>query len=190
MKCLLRVGTIALLLTSCGTEVENRVKTTSTTSTTSVRYEAQPLVKEVDEGAIYLGMVKAENDHRANEARAARSRKRTTNTTQAQRSTTSRPNASPKGSASASEGNSSSVQGSDVWARLAKCESGGNTSAISSNGLYYGVFQFSLATWKSVGENGNPTEYSYQHQLEAAQRLQARSGWGQWPHCSRRLGLR
>ena len=26
-------------------------------------------------------------------------------------------------------------------------------------------------------------------QLQAAKRLQARSGWGQWPSCARRLGL-
>ena len=38
--------------------------------------------------------------------------------------------------------------------------------------------------------SGNPVDYDYGTQLAAAQRLQARSGWGQWPHCARRLGLR
>lgn len=78
----------------------------------------------------------------------------------------------------------------DVWARLAACESGGNPQARSASGLYFGAFQFSLATWRSLGYEGNPAEHSYATQLEAARRLQARSGWGQWPRCSRRLGLR
>jgi resuscitation-promoting factor RpfB len=80
--------------------------------------------------------------------------------------------------------------GPAVWARLAACESGGNPQARSASGLYYGAFQFSLATWHSLGYEGNPVDHSYTTQLEAAQRLQARSGWGQWPRCSRRLGLR
>lgn len=77
-----------------------------------------------------------------------------------------------------------------VWAALAACESGGNPAAGSSGGLYFGAFQFSVATWRSLGYSGNPTDHSYAVQLEAAKRLQARSGWGQWPRCARRLGLR
>lgn len=74
-----------------------------------------------------------------------------------------------------------------VWADLAECESG-MTNAETGNG-FSGYFQFSLSTWRSVGETGRPSDYSYAHQLAAAQRLQARSGWGQWPACSRLLGL-
>ena len=77
-----------------------------------------------------------------------------------------------------------------VWAALARCESGGNPSARSANGRYLGAFQFSQATWNSLGFGGSPTDHSYETQLAAAQRLQARSGWGQWPRCSRQLGLR
>lgn len=79
--------------------------------------------------------------------------------------------------------------GSGVWAALARCESGGNPRAHSSNGRYHGAFQFSLATWRSLGYGGDPHEYPYEVQLAAAQRLQARSGWGQWPACARALGL-
>lgn len=78
----------------------------------------------------------------------------------------------------------------DVWAALARCESGGRPDAVSRSGKYHGAFQFSLATWHGVGMAGSPTEYPYEVQLEAAKRLQARSGWGQWPTCSRKLGLR
>ena len=78
----------------------------------------------------------------------------------------------------------------DVWAALARCESGGNAAARSANGLYTGAFQFSNATWQSLGYSGSAAEHSYAVQVEAAQRLQARSGWGQWPRCARKLGLR
>jgi len=73
----------------------------------------------------------------------------------------------------------------DVWEALRNCESHGNYSINTGNG-YYGAYQFSYSTWKSMG-----TEYEYAHlappeiQDDAAKRLQARSGWGQWPVCSK-----
>lgn len=78
----------------------------------------------------------------------------------------------------------------DVWAALARCESGGRPDAVSRSGKYHGAFQFSLSTWHAMGMPGSPTEFPYEVQLETAKRLQARSGWGQWPTCSRKLGLR
>lgn len=65
-----------------------------------------------------------------------------------------------------------------------------NPTRVSKSGKYRGAFQFSLATWAGVGETGDPITYTYAHQKAAAIRLQARSGWGQWPTCSRKLGLR
>lgn len=84
----------------------------------------------------------------------------------------------------------SSSVGGGVWAALAKCESGGNPKAVSSNGLYYGLYQFSLGTWRAMGGSGLPTQASAAEQTARAQALQARSGWGQWPACSAKLGLR
>lgn len=81
------------------------------------------------------------------------------------------------------------VQG-DAWAALARCESGGNASARSANGRYTGAFQFSNATWQSLGYGGSAADHPYDVQVAAAQKLQARSGWGQWPRCARKLGLR
>lgn len=78
----------------------------------------------------------------------------------------------------------------DVWAALSRCEAGGRPDAVSRSGKYFGAFQFSLATWHGIGMPGNPIDFPYEVQLEAAKRLQARSGWGQWPTCSRKLGLR
>jgi hypothetical protein len=78
----------------------------------------------------------------------------------------------------------------DIFIRLSWCEAGGRANAVSRSGRYFGAFQFSLATWHSMGMAGNPIDYPYDVQLDAAKRLQARSGWGQWPVCSRKLGLR
>jgi len=77
-----------------------------------------------------------------------------------------------------------------VWTRLAQCESNNNWQAVSRNGLYYGGLQFHPQTWRSVGGSGMPHEASREEQIRRAQILLARSGWGQWPACSLRLGLR
>ena len=79
--------------------------------------------------------------------------------------------------------------GDGVWQRLAECESHNNPRAVSSSGKYRGAFQFSIPTWRSLGYSGDPIDHPYATQLQAAKRLQARSGWGQWPSCARRLGL-
>jgi hypothetical protein len=75
-----------------------------------------------------------------------------------------------------------------VWAELRQCESGGNYATDTGNG-YYGAYQFSAATWHGLGFTGLPSQAPPAVQDEAAVELQARSGWGQWPACSRRLGL-
>lgn len=65
------------------------------------------------------------------------------------------------------------------WTALAKCESGGNPKAVNPAG-YYGLYQFSLSTWASVGGSGNPTDASSSEQTARAQKLYARGGAGQW----------
>jgi hypothetical protein len=82
---------------------------------------------------------------------------------------------------------STSVSGG-VWAELRGCESGGNYADQTGNG-YYGAYQFALSTWESLGFSGLPSQAPPAVQDAAAEKLQARSGWGQWPVCSRRLGL-
>lgn len=77
----------------------------------------------------------------------------------------------------------------DVWDALARCESGGNWSINTGNG-YYGGLQFTASTWKSVGGSGLPHQNSREEQIYRGQILQARSGWGQWPACTKKLGLR
>ncbi|MCU1432656.1 MAG: hypothetical protein JWP95_1761 [Actinotalea sp.] len=101
-----------------------------------------------------------------------------------------RPVPVPRPAAAAATGGGGAVVTGDVWGALAQCESGGNPSIVSSNGLYHGLYQFSVGTWRSVGGSGLPSEASPAEQTQRAQALQARSGWGQWPHCSSKLGLR
>jgi len=77
-----------------------------------------------------------------------------------------------------------------VWVALAQCESGGRSTVISAGGRFHGLYQFSVATWRSVGGQGLPSQATPYEQRYRAVRLQARSGWGQWPACSRRIGVR
>ncbi len=76
----------------------------------------------------------------------------------------------------------------DEWARLRQCESGDDYAVDTGNG-YYGAYQFSASTWHGLGFSGLPSQAPAAMQDQAAQQLQARSGWGQWPACSRDLGL-
>lgn len=94
--------------------------------------------------------------------------------------------AAPAVSASPGKGTGSAPAG--VWAALAQCESGGNPATNTGNG-YYGLYQFSASTWRSVGGSGLPSDASAAEQTQRAQILQQRAGWGQWPACARKLGL-
>jgi uncharacterized protein YabE (DUF348 family) len=73
------------------------------------------------------------------------------------------------------------------WAGLAKCESGGNPHSVSADGRYYGLYQFSLSTWASVGGSGRPSDASPDEQTSRAQILLNRGGRGQWPVCGKYL---
>ncbi|WP_088284317.1 resuscitation-promoting factor [Kineosporia sp. A_224] len=86
-------------------------------------------------------------------------------------------------------GGGGSVAGADSlnWAALAQCESGGNPSIVSSNGLYHGLYQFSVSTWRAVGGSGLPSQASSSEQTYRAKLLYKRAGAGQWPVCGRKL---
>lgn len=71
------------------------------------------------------------------------------------------------------------------WAALRQCESGGNY-ANKSNRSYRGAYQFSFATWRSVGGGGDPADASVEEQDARALTLYRRSGRGQWPTCGPR----
>ena len=72
------------------------------------------------------------------------------------------------------------------WKALAQCESGGNPRAVNPAG-YYGLYQFSVPTWNSVGGSGMPHHASASEQTLRAQKLYQRSGRSPWPYCGRFL---
>jgi uncharacterized protein YabE (DUF348 family) len=82
-----------------------------------------------------------------------------------------------------------SVNGADGlnWSALARCESGGNPRAVSSNGRYRGLYQFSMGTWQGVGGSGDPIDASAGEQTYRAKLLYKRSGRSPWPTCGRYL---
>jgi uncharacterized protein YabE (DUF348 family) len=72
------------------------------------------------------------------------------------------------------------------WAALAQCESGGDPTAVNSAGGYYGLYQFSMATWQSTGGSGSPADASPDEQTARAKKLYDMVGgnWqSQWPEC-------
>ena len=99
------------------------------------------------------------------------------------------PKPEPTRTPSENKPSTSTPASGSVWDRLAQCESGGNWSINTGNG-YYGGLQFSLSTWRAQGGSGMPHQNSRAEQIAVAQRLQAAAGWGQWPACSSKLGLR
>ena len=96
--------------------------------------------------------------------------------------------ASTARSTRSTQGTSSSVGGS-VWDRLAQCESGGNWGTNTGNG-YSGGLQFAPGTWRANGGSGSAHGASRAEQIRVAERVKASQGWGAWPACSAKLGLR
>jgi Transglycosylase-like domain/Putative peptidoglycan binding domain len=72
------------------------------------------------------------------------------------------------------------------WPALARCESSGNPRAVNPAG-YYGLYQFSPATWRSVGGSGLPSRASAGEQTRRAQTLFRRAGSSPWPNCGHHL---
>lgn len=90
------------------------------------------------------------------------------------------------------------------WGALADCESGewgadgrpiAGTRRWDHDGhrTFEGGLQFHPATWDGYREPGMP-DHAYDatrwQQVEVAERVQAEQGWGAWPVCSRKAGLR
>jgi len=75
-----------------------------------------------------------------------------------------------------------------ILAALRNCEAGGDYTSDNHDG-FYGAYQFMVETWQALGYPGYPNQAPPRTQDEAVVRLQARSGWDQWPACSLQLGL-
>lgn len=88
--------------------------------------------------------------------------------------------------------NSASAASNSVWDRLAGCESGGNWS-INTGNSFYGGLQFTRGTWLAYGggKYADRADHATRlQQIAIANRTLASQGWGAWPACSRKLGLR
>ncbi|NLU62409.1 DUF348 domain-containing protein [Rhodococcus sp. HNM0563] len=79
-----------------------------------------------------------------------------------------------------------------TWDALAQCEATGNWAINTGNG-FYGGLQFTQQTWAGFGG----TQYApradmatREQQIAVAEKVQAAQGWGAWPACTSKLGLR
>jgi Transglycosylase-like domain len=66
---------------------------------------------------------------------------------------------------------------------IGACESGGDPTAVSSDGSYRGKYQFDYGTWESVGGSGDPAAAPEEEQDYRAALLYAQSGSSPWPVC-------
>jgi uncharacterized protein YabE (DUF348 family) len=73
------------------------------------------------------------------------------------------------------------------WAAMAHCESRGNPRSSNSKYGYYGMYQFTLGAWRSVGGQGNPMDASAAEQTMRAKKFYQKKGWRVWPVCGRLL---
>jgi hypothetical protein len=79
-----------------------------------------------------------------------------------------------------------------TWNRLAQCESGQRWHINTGNG-YYGGLQISQATWKGYGGKRfalNASRATKAEQIKIGERIRRGQGWGAWPYCSEKIGLR
>lgn len=79
-----------------------------------------------------------------------------------------------------------------TWQRLAQCESGGRWHINTGNG-YYGGLQFTHGTWSAYGGGRyayNAHRASRTEQIRIAEKVRRSQGWGAWPVCSRKIGVR
>ena len=68
--------------------------------------------------------------------------------------------------------------------RIARCESGGRATAVSTDGRYRGKYQFDRSTWRALGGTGDPAAAPEAEQDRRAARLLRRSGTAPWPGCA------
>ena len=71
-----------------------------------------------------------------------------------------------------------------VLERIAQCESGGNPRAVSADGMYRGKYQFSRATWRAMGGEGDPAKAPEYVQDRLAAKLYRQQGATPWPNCA------
>lgn len=79
----------------------------------------------------------------------------------------------------------------ELLKRIAQCESGLRPEALSSNGLYGGLFQFVSSTWssnrKAMGLDPDPAlRFNAEEAIRTGAYKIARGGIGAWPVCGKK----
>lgn len=97
-----------------------------------------------------------------------------------------------RGTKNPTTASAAAVASDSVWDQIAQCESGGNWSINTGNG-FTGGLQFVDSTWLGLG-GGVYAPQAYlatrEQQIAIAEKVQAAQGWGAWPACTAKLGLR
>lgn len=91
--------------------------------------------------------------------------------------------ATPKPSASSANSGNLNTSNTAMWDKIAQCESSGNWSIVSSNGIYAGGLQFNRATWAEYGGlKYAPTANlaTKAQQIDIANKLYAARGLQPW----------
>lgn len=83
---------------------------------------------------------------------------------------------------------------SDALKIIANCESHYNPNALSKNGLYGGMFQFSASTWKStrkaMGLDESPDlRFNAEEAIRTTAYKISKNGVGAWPHCGKKVAI-
>jgi hypothetical protein len=95
-----------------------------------------------------------------------------------------RPFAVPASHATDWESSGSGAKLPAALREIARCESRGDPTAVSPDGVYRGKYQFDLPTWTEVGGLGDPAAAPEPLQDRLASRLYRQRGEAPWPVCS------
>ncbi|MEV0945490.1 transglycosylase family protein [Rhodococcus sp. NPDC049939] len=84
------------------------------------------------------------------------------------------------------------VENGAIWDALAQCEATGNWAINTGNG-YFGGVQFNQSTWERHGGlkyAARADLATREEQIAIATKTQEAQGWGAWPSCSSKIGVR
>jgi hypothetical protein len=107
--------------------------------------------------------------------------------------TTGQAEAAAQNARAASAASAPAASSGSVWDSVAQCETGGNWAHPTVSGGFSGGLMFYSGTWNANGGQAYAATASgatREQQIVVAERILANSGWGAWPGCSRKLGLR
>jgi peptidoglycan hydrolase-like protein with peptidoglycan-binding domain len=94
----------------------------------------------------------------------------------------------PSGTTSSKAKTAATGDAASALATIAQCESGGDPTAISADGVYRGKYQFTRSTWAQMGGSGDPAAAPESEQDARAAQLYAAQGTAPWPVCGKGVG--